>query len=180
MELEMDFLTSRIILEKVCSYKCQFCTKVYASSRLVSQVHMMAGQNIKKKYLMCQIPNKMLKEHAIPNSSLHNIKMYSSKGCRKSNQIWIICMYSILLANTAILNIQIFSSRYHFRLCVFASTDEYFYYWHWRVLPNVLQSKWRKRTFLKTLYLYYLRLLTQIIIYCRLAHLTGAFRIILI
>ena len=120
---------------------------IFQSSMLVSQVHMMAGQNIKKKYLMCQIPNKMLKEHAIPNSSLHNIKIYSSKGCRKSSQIWTICMYSVLLANTAILNIQIFSSRYHFRLCVFASTYEYFYYWHWRVLPNVLQSKWCQRTF---------------------------------
>ena len=37
-------------------------------SRLVSQVHMMAGQSINKKYLMCQILIKMLKQHAIPNS----------------------------------------------------------------------------------------------------------------
>ena len=29
---------------------------------LVSQVHMMAGKNVKKKYLMCQIPIKMLKQ----------------------------------------------------------------------------------------------------------------------
>ena len=153
---------------------------IFQSSRLVSHVQKMTGQNVKKNCLMCQIPIKMLKQHATPNSSLHIIKIYSSKGCRKSSQIWTICMYSVLLANTAILNIQIFSSRYHFRLCVFASTYEYFYYWHWRVLPNVLQSKWCQRTFLKTLYLCYLRLLTQIIIYCRLAHLTGAFRIILI
>ena len=47
MELEMDCLTSRILLRKGCSYKCQFCTKVCASSRLVSQ-----------------IPIKMLKQHA--------------------------------------------------------------------------------------------------------------------
>ena len=32
---------------------------------------MMAGQNITKKYLMCQIPIKMSKQHAIPNSILH-------------------------------------------------------------------------------------------------------------
>ena len=32
-----------------------------ASTRLVSQVHMMTRQNIKKKYLMCQIPVKMVK-----------------------------------------------------------------------------------------------------------------------
>ena len=45
---------------------------------------MIAGQYIKKKYLMRQIPIKMLKQHAIPNSSLHNLKIYSSKGCGKT------------------------------------------------------------------------------------------------
>ena len=59
---------------------------IFQSSRLVSQVHMMAGQNVKKKYLMCQIPIKMLKQHATPNSSLHNLKIYSSKGRRKTSQ----------------------------------------------------------------------------------------------
>ena len=34
---------------------------IIQSSRLVSQVHMMAGQNVKKKHLMCQIPMKMSK-----------------------------------------------------------------------------------------------------------------------
>ena len=57
---------------------------IFQSSMLVSQVHMMAGQNVKKKYLMCQIPIKMLKQHATPNSSLHDLKIYSSKGCRKT------------------------------------------------------------------------------------------------
>ena len=28
MELEMDCLTLRRLLQKVCSYKCQFCTNV--------------------------------------------------------------------------------------------------------------------------------------------------------
>ena len=59
---------------------------IFQSSMLVSQVHMMAGQNIKKKYLMCQIPIKMLKQEATPNSSLHNSKIYLSKGCRKTSQ----------------------------------------------------------------------------------------------
>ena len=53
---------------------------------LSSSYDVMAGQNINKKYLMCQIPIKMLKQHKIPNSSLHNLKIYSSKGCRKTNQ----------------------------------------------------------------------------------------------
>ena len=39
---------------------------------LVSQVHVMAGKNVKKKYQMCQIPIKMLKQEATQNSSLHN------------------------------------------------------------------------------------------------------------
>ena len=57
-----------------------------------------------------------------------------------------------LLANTPILNIQIFSRRYHFRLWVFASTGEYFYCWHWRVLYNVLQSKYDAKTFKYIMY----------------------------
>ena len=96
--------TSRILLQKACSYECHFCTKVCASSRLFSQVYMMAVQNIKKKYLMCQTPNKMLEQHAVPNSSLHNLKIYSSKECRE------------------ILNLRIFSGRCYFRLWVFAFT----------------------------------------------------------
>ena len=80
---------------------------IFQSSMLVSQVHMMAGQNVKKKYLMCQIPIKMLKQHAIPNSSLHNLKIYSSKWCRKTSLRWIIPYMN--LANTAILNIRISS-----------------------------------------------------------------------
>ena len=62
-------------------------TKYEHLPRLVSQVHVIAGQNVKKKYLMCQIPIKMLKQHATPNSSLHNLKIYSSKGCRETSQI---------------------------------------------------------------------------------------------
>ena len=127
------------------------------SSRLVSEVYMIAGQKIKRKYLMCQIPIKMLKQHATPNSSLHNLKIHLSKGCRKTNQRWLIAnvcrLHSHILANTAILNIRIFSINFRiFRLCVFASTSKYFYYWHWRVVPNVLQSKWMIRP-LKTLYI---------------------------
>ena len=93
MELEMDCLTPRILLHKVCSYKYQFCNKLCASSRLISQIHMMARQDIKKKYLMCQIPIKMVKLHATPNSGLHNLKIYSSKGCRKTSQLKIKLNY---------------------------------------------------------------------------------------
>ena len=83
----------------------------------------MAGQyiNINKKYLIYQIPIKISKQYAIPNSSLQNLKIFSSKGYRKTSQKWI--MY---VANTAILELRFFSERYHFRLWVFASTGEYF------------------------------------------------------
>ena len=83
---------------------------------------MMAGQNkCKEKVPDVSDPNQMLKQHATPNSSLHNLKIYLSKGCRKTSQRSITCMY---LANTAVLNIRIFSRSYHFRLKVFASTGE--------------------------------------------------------
>ena len=55
---------------------------------LVSQVHMMVGQNVKKQQLVCQIQMfqiKMFKQHATPNSSLHKLNIYSSKGCRKTS-----------------------------------------------------------------------------------------------
>ena len=59
---------------------------VLQQSMCISQVYMIAGQNIKKKYLMCKIPIKILTQHAIQNSSLHNLKIYSSKGCIKTSQ----------------------------------------------------------------------------------------------
>ena len=60
--------------------------------------------NGKKKYLMCQIPIKMLKQHATLNSSLHNLRIYSSKGCRKTSQRWIyVASYlPTNLANTSV------------------------------------------------------------------------------
>lgn len=74
----------------------------------------MIGQNIKKFYLNCQIPIKMLKQSSIPNSSLNKLKIYSSKGADE------LCMYH--LANTPILKLGIFSGS----LQVFTSTVEYF------------------------------------------------------
>ena len=74
----------------------------------------MTGQNIKKFYLNCQIPIKMLKQNSIPNSSLNKLKIYSSKGADE------LCMCH--LANTPILKLGIFSGS----LQVFTSTVEYF------------------------------------------------------
>ena len=90
---------------------------IFQSSMLVSQVHMMAGQNVKKKYQMYQISIKMLKQEATPNSSLHNLRIYLLKECRKTSQRWIYVASYVAtnLANIAILSIRIFSRRYHFR-----------------------------------------------------------------
>ena len=50
MELEMDCLTSRRRLQKICSKKCQLSAPKYEHfPRLASQVHMMAGKNICKE-----------------------------------------------------------------------------------------------------------------------------------
>ena len=88
---DMVQFTKRWNWKRIVHHQGYFCIKFVAtnissapkqskSSRLVSQVHMMAGQNVKKKYLMCQIPIKMLKQHATPNSNLHNLKVFALTG----------------------------------------------------------------------------------------------------
>ena len=65
------------------------CTKVWTFSKagLSSKFIWWLGKiNVNKKYLMRQIPIKMLKQRATLNSSLHNLKIYSSKGSRKTSQ----------------------------------------------------------------------------------------------
>ena len=81
-------------------------------------------------------------------------------------------MWMNYLANTAIPNIQIFR-RYNFRLWVFASTGEYLYCWHWRLLHNVLQSKYDAKTFKNLIYIILRFELTQIImcIVCNMCNL---------
>ena len=87
MELEMDGLTLRKLCRNFAATNVSSApTFEHFPFMLVSQVHMMAGGNVKKKYLMCQIPIKMLKQEATPNSCLHNLKIYLSKSCRKTSQ----------------------------------------------------------------------------------------------
>ena len=49
--------------------------------------------------------NKIFKQHVTPNSSLHNWKIYSSKGCRKLVKDELLYMYVATQANTAVQNI---------------------------------------------------------------------------
>ena len=94
------------------------CPKAWAFSKAgLKFIWWLGKKNVKKKYLMCQIPIKMLKQHATPNSSWYNLKTYSSKGCRKTSQRRVyVASHLANLANTAVLNIRIFSRKYHFRL----------------------------------------------------------------
>ena len=142
---------------------------IFQSSRLASQVHMMAVQDVKEKCLICQVPIKMLKQHATPNSRLHNLKIYSSKGCRKTSQKWIVlCTY---LASTAI---QVFSRTYQIMGFCFdwwillLLTDQYH-----PVCYKVNDAK----TFKNLVYYF---VLAYRHVYCRLARLIGSFKIILI
>ena len=68
--------TKETFAEKVSTTNVSSAPKYTHLQRLASQAHMMAGQNVKKKYLMCQIPIKMLKQQATLNSSFHNFKIY--------------------------------------------------------------------------------------------------------
>ena len=102
----MDCLTPRILSQKVAVTNVSSAPKyMHLQGWLLKSSSFDIWAKCKKKYLMRQIPIKMLKQHGIPNSSLHNLKIYSSKGCRKTSQ-----------RHTATLNIRIFSQRYHFRL----------------------------------------------------------------
>ena len=83
----MDCLTLRKLLDNFAATNVSSArTCEHFPVMLVSEVHMMAGENVKKKYLMCQIPIKMLKQEATPNSSLHNLKIYLTKRYRKTSQ----------------------------------------------------------------------------------------------
>ena len=48
----------KMLFQKDSSYKWWFCSRVCAPPRLVFQIKKMSGQNIKMRYLMCQVPSK--------------------------------------------------------------------------------------------------------------------------
>ena len=149
---------------------------------LVCQVHhTMAGQNVKKKYLICQIPIKMLKQESTPNSSLHNLNIHLPIGCRKTSQRWIyVASYvAIYLANTAILaKYSDFQQKISLQIISFC-----FKWWiHFlltlrSILPSVLQRKWCQ-DFRNSILFY--SMLANHHVYYRLARLTGTFKIIAI
>ena len=69
LKLEMDHLMSWILSQKGSSNKYQFFTKLYEPTWMVCQVQDTSRKNIEIKYLMCQIPIKILKRQATLNSS---------------------------------------------------------------------------------------------------------------
>ena len=150
MELKMDCLISEILL-KVCSYKCQFCTKVCTSARLVSQVNVLwlLGKINRKSTCCLRSQSKCWSNMQFQTEIYITLIFINQKSAKKLVKD---VLNKLGIANTAILNIWNFSWRYNFRLRDFVSTGGYFYYWHWPVLPNVVQSKWGPRP-LKNLYI---------------------------
>ena len=86
----MDCLTSSILLQKACSCKCMCFFNVGLSSLYDGWA------KYKEKVPDVSDPNQNIETKCNPNSSLHNLKIYSSKGCRKTSQRWIICTYAQL------------------------------------------------------------------------------------
>ena len=86
MELEMDCLTSKILSQKICNYKYQFCTKAKAVFKAALSSSYDGWVKCKEIVPNVLDPNQDVQKHATPNSSLHNLKIYSSKGCRKTSQ----------------------------------------------------------------------------------------------
>ena len=124
----------------------------------------------KHKEKVLDVSVKMLRQHATPKSSLRNLKIFSSKGCKKTSQRFMYVCSHGYVANTAIEELRIFSGRYHFRWWVFPSTVE-----------NLRSYKVNDAKPLKNLVVsfYALCLPSQhhhMYVYWRSAHLTGVFK----
>ena len=85
MELEMDCLTSRRLFQKICSYKCQFCTKVLASSKADFSSSYNGWAKCKEKVPDMSDPNQNVEATCDSKLKFTELK-YSSKGCRKTSQ----------------------------------------------------------------------------------------------
>ena len=133
MELEMDCLTSRC-----------FCRKLRAITiSSVPKYMYLQGWSLKFKRWLGKIQRKSTRcvrfQPCVETGCNFNLKFTGLKDLfikrvQKISQRWIMC-----IANIAILELRIFSGRYHFR---FTSTGENFYCWRWLVLPKVSQGKW--------------------------------------
>ena len=137
--------------------------QIGASSRRVSQAHMMAGQNIKRKYLICQIPIKMLKQHAIANSN-------SSNGFRKTSKIWTLCMWLTQQFYISEFSAEDITSDHGFLLWLLNTftfdTDEYY--------PKCYRVN-NVKTFKNLAYYFKLCAHKSSYVYCRLARLNWTF-----
>ena len=123
----------------------------FQSSRLVSQVHD-AWAKCKEK-VPCQILIKIVKQQATQNSSLDDLKIYSSKACRKTSQIWIyVASYNYVATylQPTPTTCKHSSSKYSdFQQQMSLQIIGFCFDWwiHFlltlmSILPSVLQSKW--------------------------------------
>ena len=64
--VESLLLQTSVMHKRMCIFKAGLSSSYYD-----------CWEKYKEKYRICQIPINMLKQHAIPNSSLHKLKIYS-------------------------------------------------------------------------------------------------------
>ena len=79
MELEMDCLTLRRVLQKFCSYKCQFCINIWDFAVFNAGLSSSndGWEKCKEKVPDVSDPNQNVETiEATPNSSLYNLKIY--------------------------------------------------------------------------------------------------------
>ena len=118
MELEMDCLTLRIRLQKLSGYKYHFCTK----SMHIFKAGLSSLSDGQTKY------KEKVPEVSDSNENIeaaHNSKFMFTERKRFNYQKGPEKLLKDELL--AVLKFQILNGRYHFRLWVFASSDEYFH-----------------------------------------------------
>ena len=129
MELRMNHLPSRIILQKDYSFKWQLCTKVCP---------FLQGWSPNFRYI------KAIYKDAVPDISYSNQNTETS--CKSKLKLLelkdLYIKSSEKLAKDNYSKTLIFSGRYHFRLRVFTSNSQCFSCWHSGALFKALQVKW--------------------------------------
>ena len=81
MELEIDCLTSRILLQKGCSYKCQFCTKSMCIFKAGLSSSFDGWAKYKEKVTNVSDPNQN-----VETTCNAKLKFIHQKGCIKTSQ----------------------------------------------------------------------------------------------
>ena len=110
MELETDCLTSRILFQKVCSYKYQFSTKVWASCSL-------QGWSLKFIWWLGKMQRKStwcVRSQSKCWNNMHNF-YYSSKGYqyrKTSDELYLCTGWPVVLEFLGFLELSLNSLKW--------------------------------------------------------------------